>query len=104
MRIAPAMLAVFASVFASFFIVPAAGINVVEARGGHCTPWRSTTEPQWRYSRVAGTEGEIKLTAINIDDWFFGVSAIGADGYESPVVFPGPAGTFERGGVAAAPK
>jgi Zn-dependent M28 family amino/carboxypeptidase len=66
--------------------------------------WRSTTEPQWRYSRVAGTGGETKLTGVNIDDWFFGVSAIGADGYESPVVFPGPAGTFERGGVAAAPK
>lgn len=66
--------------------------------------WRSTTEPQWRYSRVAGTGGETKLVGVNIDDWFFGVSAIGADGYESPVVFPGPAGTFERGGVAAAPK
>ena len=66
--------------------------------------WRSTTEPQWRYSRVAGTSGEARLTGVNIDDWFFGVSAIGADGYESPVVFPGPAGTFERGGVAAAPK
>jgi len=65
--------------------------------------WRSTTEPQWRYSRVAGTGGEAKLMGVNIDDWFFGVSAIGADDYESPVVFPGPAGTFERG-VAAAPK
>jgi len=62
--------------------------------------WRSTTEPQWRYSRVAGTGGETKLVGVNIDDWFFGLSAIGADGYESPVVFPGPAGTFERGGVA----
>jgi hypothetical protein len=66
--------------------------------------WRSTTEPQWRYSRVAGTGGDIKLKGVNIDDWFFGVSAIGQDGYESPVVFPGPAGTFERGGVAAAPE
>ncbi|TAJ72919.1 MAG: M20/M25/M40 family metallo-hydrolase [Phenylobacterium sp.] len=66
--------------------------------------WRSTTEPQWRYSRMAGTGGETKLVAVNIDDWFFGVSAISADGYESPVVFPGPAGTFERGGMAAAPK
>jgi len=66
--------------------------------------WRSTTEPQWRYSRVAGVGGEAKLTGVNIDDWFFGVSAIGPDGYESPVVFPGPAGTFERGGVAAAPR
>lgn len=66
--------------------------------------WRSTTEPQWRYSRVVGTTGEAKLAGVNIDDWFFGVSAIGADGYESPVVFPGPAGTFERGGVVAASK
>lgn len=66
--------------------------------------WRTTTEPQWRYSRVAGTAGETKLVGVNIDDWFFGVSAIGVDGYESPVVFPGPAGTFERGGAAAAPK
>ena len=60
--------------------------------------WRGTTEPTWRQSRVA-TGGELKLTGINIDDMFFGVSAISADGYESPVVFPGPAGTFERGGV-----
>jgi len=62
--------------------------------------WRGTTEPQWRYARVADTSGQIKLTGVNIDDWFFGVSAIGADGFESPVVFPGPAGTFERGGVS----
>ena len=62
--------------------------------------WRSTTEPQWSRSRVVGTTGEAKLAGVNIDDWFFGVSAISADGYESPVVFPGPAGTFERGGVA----
>ncbi|HEY0646737.1 M20/M25/M40 family metallo-hydrolase [Phenylobacterium sp.] len=62
--------------------------------------WRSTTDPQWRYSRVVGTGGEAKLTGVNIDDWFFGVSAIGLDGHESPVVFPGAAGTFERGGAA----
>ncbi|MBU1376998.1 MAG: M20/M25/M40 family metallo-hydrolase [Alphaproteobacteria bacterium] len=72
---------------------------------GYRVWWRGTTEPQWRYSRVAGTTGgETKLTGVNIDDWFFGVSALSADGYESPVVFPGPAGTFERGGVAAASK
>lgn len=60
--------------------------------------WRGTTEPTWRQSRIA-TSGELKLSGVNIDDMFFGVSAISADGYESPVVFPGPAGTFERGGV-----
>ena len=60
--------------------------------------WRRTTDPVWTFSRVA-TGGALKLTGINIDDWFFGVSAISQDGFESPVVFPGPAGTFERGGV-----
>lgn len=58
--------------------------------------WRPTTEPRWTYSRLAGTSGEARLVNINIDDWFFGVSAIGPDGWESPVVFPGLAGTFER--------
>jgi hypothetical protein len=31
---------------------------------------------------------------VVIDDWFFGVSAVSADGYESPVEFPGLAGAF----------
>ena len=66
--------------------------------------WRSTTDPQWKYSRVVGPTGETKLVGVNIDDWFFGVSAIGKDGFESPVVFPGPAGTFERGGVSSTSK
>jgi hypothetical protein len=40
---------------------------------------------------------------VVIDDWFFGVSAVSADGYESPVVFPGPSGSFERQAPEAAP-
>ena len=36
--------------------------------------------------------GELKGTLF--DDWFFGVSAISADGHESPVEFPAPAGSF----------
>ena len=56
--------------------------------------WRDTTAPQWRYSRVA-EGGDLKLIGVNIDDWFFGVSAIGPDGYESPVAFPGTGG-FDR--------
>jgi len=56
--------------------------------------WRSTTDPQWRYSREAAPTGQAVLKDINIDDWFFGVSAIGADGWESPVVFPGAAGSW----------
>ena len=56
--------------------------------------WRSTTEPQWTHSRDAGPATSIVLKDVVIDDWFFGVSAISADGHESPVEFPGPAGSF----------
>ena len=56
--------------------------------------WRSTTDPQWRYSREAAPTGKAVLKDVNIDDWFFGVSAVGADGWESPVVFPGAAGSW----------
>jgi hypothetical protein len=57
--------------------------------------WRDTTEPQWRFNRQA-TGNSLTLSGINIDDWFFGVSAAGADGYESPVVYPGASGSFDR--------
>jgi hypothetical protein len=42
------------------------------------------------------------LKNVVIDDWFFGVSALSADGYESPVEFPGPAGSFVSEAAAAA--
>lgn len=58
--------------------------------------WRSTTDPQWRYSRASAATGETVLKDVNIDDWYFGVSAVGPDGWESPVVFPGAAGSWTR--------
>jgi hypothetical protein len=58
--------------------------------------WRDTTAPYWTNTMSAGTAASLKLPNVNIDDWFFGVTAVSADGYESPVVFPGPAGTFTR--------
>ena len=57
---------------------------------------RDTTDPKWRYSQRVGAVGETTLKGVIIDDWFFGVSAIGADGFESPVAFPGVSGSFER--------
>jgi hypothetical protein len=63
---------------------------------GYRVWWRDTTTPQWRYNRRVGAVGETTLKGVNIDDWFFGVSAIGADGFESPVAFPGVSGSFER--------
>lgn len=57
--------------------------------------WRGTTDPQWRHWReVPGNASQVVLKNVVIDDWFFGVSAVSADGYESPVVFPGDAGSF----------
>jgi hypothetical protein len=61
----------------------------------HLVWWRDTTEPQWRFNRPA-TGNSLTLAGTNIDDWFFGVSAVSADGYESPVVYPGASGSFER--------
>jgi hypothetical protein len=53
-----------------------------------------TTDPQWRYSRSAGAATSLVLPGVNIDDWFFGVQSISADGFASPIVFPGVAGSF----------
>ncbi len=55
---------------------------------------RDTTQPLWGDSRWAGPATAYVLKGVVIDDWFFGVSAVSADGYESPVEFPGPAGAF----------
>jgi hypothetical protein len=62
---------------------------------GYRVWWRGTTDPQWRFSRdVAGHATELTLRNVVIDDWFFGVSALSPEGFESPVVFPGDAGSF----------
>ncbi len=65
---------------------------------GYRVWWRDTTEPQWKYSRYVAADAaqpdRLTLNNVVIDDWFFGVSAVSADGYESPVVFPGDPGAF----------
>ncbi|MEY4555106.1 MAG: hypothetical protein RL093_225 [Pseudomonadota bacterium] len=68
--------------------------RAVPGAEGYRVWWRSTTAPQWTHSRWAGSANELVLPGIVIDDYFFGVSAVSDDGYESPVVFPGPAGSF----------
>ncbi|WP_341480458.1 M28 family metallopeptidase [Cognatiluteimonas telluris] len=62
--------------------------------------WRETTAPRWEHARDAGDATSLKLPGINIDDYYFGVSSVSADGWESPVVFPGFAGSFERSPAA----
>ena len=68
--------------------------QAVPGAAGYRVWWRSTTAPQWTHSRWAGPSTELVLRGIVIDDYFFGVSAVSAEGFESPVVFPGPAGSF----------
>jgi len=63
---------------------------------GYRVYWRDTTAPQWQYGRNVGDVDHAALENVVIDDWFFGVSSISADGYESPVVFPGDPGSFVR--------
>ncbi|MEZ5939165.1 MAG: M28 family metallopeptidase [Hyphomonadaceae bacterium] len=63
--------------------------------------WRDTTSPTWTHTReVDGSETQTLLKNTVIDDWFFGVSALSADGFASPVQFAGPVGVFIPSGPA----
>ena len=66
---------------------------------GYKIHWRLTTEPQWTHEVFVGDVAQHTLKNVVIDNYFFGVSAVGKDGAESPVVFPGAAGSF--GGYGA---
>lgn len=68
----------------------------VPGAAGYRVHWRDTTAAQWQHARAVGDVDQAVLKDVVIDDWFFGVSAVSADGYESPVVFPGDAGSFAR--------
>ncbi len=50
--------------------------------------WRDTTSPTWDYYRDTGSQTEVTLEGIVIDNFFFGVAAMGPDGHESTVSFP----------------
>ena len=65
--------------------------------------WRETSEAHWSHHKDAGAAISLLLPHVNIDDWFFGVSAVSADGWESPVEFPGPVGAFQRVAAPAKP-
>ncbi|GAA4291713.1 M28 family peptidase [Aestuariibaculum suncheonense] len=62
--------------------------NKVNGAKGYKIYWRDTTSPTWDYSRYVGDISEFTLQGIVIDNYFFGVSAVGDDGFESVVVFP----------------
>lgn len=55
---------------------------------GYKIYWRLTTSPTWDNSRFVTGVNEFTLEGIVIDNYYFGVAAVGHDGNESPVVFP----------------
>ncbi|HUP01339.1 MAG TPA: M20/M25/M40 family metallo-hydrolase [Gemmatimonadota bacterium] len=66
---------------------PVGGPNLA----GYKVYWRLTTSPTWDRWRWVGRATEAEMTNLVIDNYFFGVAAVGENGNESPVVFPDPA-------------
>lgn len=55
---------------------------------GYKIYWRETISPHWQFSRFVGKNNTFTLENIIIDNYYFGVAAVGKDGNESLVVFP----------------
>jgi len=55
---------------------------------GYKVYWRDTTSPTWDHYRYVEGTTDVTLGGIVIDNYFFGVAAVGADGHESLVSFP----------------
>jgi len=47
--------------------------------------WRDTWSNDWQHRQVTGTVTQYTLKDVSIDDFVFGVAALGADGQESAV-------------------
>jgi Zn-dependent M28 family amino/carboxypeptidase len=58
---------------------------------GYRVYWRRTDSPTWDSTAWAGAATRYTFTGRVIDNFFFGVAAVGRDGNESVVAFPGPA-------------
>ena len=62
---------------------------------GYKIYWRLTDSNQWQWSKFLPSDTiEHTLENVVIDNYYFGVAAVSINGFESPVVFPGPAGSF----------
>jgi hypothetical protein len=55
---------------------------------GYKVYWRSTTSPTWDHFRYVEDTNQVTLDGIVIDNFYFGVAAVGKNGHESVVVFP----------------
>ena len=52
---------------------------------GYRVYWRDTWRFDWQHARTVGNVTEVVLPGVSIDDWVFGVAAIGPGGHESLV-------------------
>lgn len=71
-------------------VAPAASFSwdAVPGAVGYKIYWRDTTSPSWDMSRNVGNVTSFTLKGMVVDNYFFGVSAVGANGQESVVKFP----------------
>lgn len=60
----------------------------VDGAIGYKIYWRDTTSPTWDHSRYVGDISEFTLNGIVIDNYFFGITSVGKNGFESIVTFP----------------
>ncbi|MDA0277522.1 MAG: M28 family metallopeptidase [Bacteroidetes bacterium] len=71
-------------------VAPAATFSwdAVPGAVGYKIYWRDTTSPTWDMSRNVGNVTSFTLKGMVVDNYFFGVSALGPNGQESVVKFP----------------
>ncbi|MFN2262512.1 MAG: fibronectin type III domain-containing protein, partial [Psychroflexus sp.] len=55
---------------------------------GYKIYWRKTTSPTWDHFKYVENTNEFTLDGIIIDNYYFGIAAVGENGHESVVVFP----------------
>lgn len=60
----------------------------VEGAKGYKIYWRDTTSPTWDHFKYVENVRGFSLEGIVVDNFFFGVSAVGKDGHESLITFP----------------
>jgi Peptidase family M28 len=59
--------------------------DAVPGAVGYRVYWRDTWSNSWEHSQTVGAVTQYIFDGLSIDDWVFGVAAIGADGHESLV-------------------
>ena len=55
---------------------------------GYKIYWRDTTSPTWDHFKYVEDISEFTLEGIVVDNYFFGIAAVGENGHESIVSFP----------------